>query len=97
MTDLIPIVAQFGPAGLIGLMWLAERRQAAKRERHLSEAHRRIMAQEPSIAALLSVVRDNTRAIASLEGTQRRVIEMIAPPRQRAASGPPAPRAARLD
>jgi hypothetical protein len=66
-------LAQFGAAGLIGWMWLSERRAAAARERQLDEAHDRLMHERPQLAALLSVLRDNTRALTALELGQRQV------------------------
>lgn len=72
--ELLTALAQCGPAGLIGLLWIVERRQAARRDVQLHEAHRRLTAQDQSIHALLDVVRDNTRAITLLEATQRRLI-----------------------
>jgi hypothetical protein len=75
--DFLNIVAQFGPAGLIGLLWIAERRHAAMRDRQLSEAHRRLSAQDQAADALLNVVKDNTRAIVMLEHTQRELIDWV--------------------
>jgi predicted component of type VI protein secretion system len=74
--ELTAIVAQFGPAGLMGLLWIMERRHAATRERHLSEAHQRLAQRDDSVHALLGVVRDNTRAIAALEHTQRNLVRL---------------------
>lgn len=62
---------QFGAAGLIGWMWLTERRAAAERERQLCELHDRLMQERPQIATLMQVVRENTRALVSLEAGQR--------------------------
>lgn len=62
-------LAQLGAAGLIGWMWLAERRAAATRERQLGDAHERLMQERPQLSALLEVVRDNTRALSALEHT----------------------------
>lgn len=64
-------LAQFGAAGLIGWMWLAERRAAAARERQLAELHERLMQERPNLGLLLEVVRDNTRALTALELGQR--------------------------
>ena len=74
--EALQLVSQFGAAGLIGLLWIAERRHAAARDRHLSEAHRKLTGQEQALDALLNVVRDNTRAIVTLEQTQRQMIEL---------------------
>jgi hypothetical protein len=74
--EFIGILAQFGPAGLIGLLWIAERRHAAARDRQLSEAHARLSMQSNLLDAVVDVVKDNTRAITTLEHTQRQLIEV---------------------
>lgn len=74
--DILNALAQFGPAGLIGLLWIAERRHAAARDRQLGEAHGKLAAQDQSLDALLNVVKDNTRAIVTLEQTQRQLIDL---------------------
>jgi hypothetical protein len=74
--DIINALAQFGPAGLIGILWIAERRQAARRDRQLTEAHHKLAGKELSLEALLDVVKDNTRAIVTLEQTQRQLIDV---------------------
>ena len=91
-AQLITHLTQFGAAGLIGLMWLIERRHAAHRERLLDEAHRTLMRSQTELNALLEVVRDNTRAMVALEEGQRRLAEVLRdaarqqqPPRDHAA------------
>ncbi len=69
--------AQLGAAGLIGLMWLTERRAAAAREKQLGDLHERIMQERTHIAALLSVVSDNTRALTALETGQRSLADTM--------------------
>ena len=64
-------LVQFGVAGLVAWMWLAERRSATERDRQLTEAHQRAMEQRVELDALVRVVTENTRAVASLEGAQR--------------------------
>ncbi len=76
-SEITMLVSQFGAAGLVGLLWVAERRQAAQRERQLTEAHRLLMSRETEVAALLGVVRDNTRAMVRLEQTQRRLTHAL--------------------
>lgn len=76
-TELLAPAAQFGAAGLIALMWLAERRAASERERKLDEAHARLMEQREQLSALLEVVGDNTRAMAALEASQRALQRMV--------------------
>jgi len=75
--DLIPILTQFGVAGLVAWMWLVERRAASARERQLSEAHERVMAQRVELESLVRVVRDNSRAMAALEASQRELVGAV--------------------
>lgn len=75
--EITTILSQFGAAGLMGLLWITERRHAALRDRQLTEAHRVLVARDSEAAALLGIVRDNTRAIVTLEQTQRRLIHAI--------------------
>lgn len=76
-AEFAAMVAQFGAAGLVGWMWLAERRSAGARERQLTAAHERIMEQHTRLEVLVSAVEANTRALATLEVGQRRVIELL--------------------
>lgn len=76
-ADLVPMLTQFGMAGLIGLLWVVERRNAATRERQLDEAHSRLLSAHRDSEVLLTVVRDNTRAIAALEHSQQRLIATL--------------------
>lgn len=82
-------LAQLGAAGLIGWMWLTERRAAAAREKQLADLHDRVMQERTHVAALLAVVRDNTRALAALEAGQRGIVALL----ERVAPPPPAPNA----
>lgn len=82
-------LTQFGTAGLMGWMWLTERRAAAERERQLSEAHERLLQERRGVDVAVQALRDNTRALAALEAGQRSlqaVLDRLVPaPRQ----GPP--------
>lgn len=73
--DVIPTLTQFGVAGLIAAMWLVERRASAARDRQLAEAHDRLVESRAHLDALLTVVKDNTRAITALEGAVARLAE----------------------
>lgn len=75
--DLLIELSRFGAAGLIGVLWVLERRHAAQRDRQLDEAHRRIIEHRQKADTLLDVVKDNTRAIVSLEAGQRRLADLI--------------------
>ncbi len=76
-AELMAAFAQFGVAGLIGWMWLSERRSNAGRERQIDETHRRLMDQEQDRAALFGVVRDSARAMASIESGQRALVAAV--------------------
>lgn len=74
---LLSMLTQFGPAGLIGMLWLYERRTSAARERQLTEAHTRIIQQREELNALLEVVKENTRVVASLKQSQEHLIKLL--------------------
>jgi len=76
--QVIAAVAQFGAAGLIGWMWLTERRSAAERERQLSDLHARVMEDRTSLNVLVGALSDNTRALAALESGQRELVRVLA-------------------
>ncbi len=74
-------LAQFGAAGLMGLLWIIERRHSSQRERELSEAHARLLDERTALREVLGVVRDNTAAMAAVrEGQDRlaRACEQVA-------------------
>ena len=68
-------LAQCGVAGLIGWMWLTERRAATDRDKQLTEAHTQLLSDHKTIEVLLKALDDNTRAITTLESTQRALID----------------------
>lgn len=82
-------LAQFGAAGLIAWLWLTERRSAVDRERQLTQAHDRLVRSRSELSLLVSVVRDNTRALTSLEAALRDA-PARGPGRDRGAGDPPA-------
>ncbi|MGP1273638.1 MAG: hypothetical protein ACTS22_09930 [Phycisphaerales bacterium] len=75
--ELAGAVAQLGAAGLIGLMWLTERRSASERERQVRELVERIQRDRVELGVLVSLVEANTRALASLEAGQSRLVGAI--------------------
>lgn len=74
----IAAVAQFGAAGLIGWMWLTERRTAAERERQLADLHARVMEDRTSLTVLVGALSDNTKALTALEAGQRELVRVLA-------------------
>lgn len=77
MESELAAIAQFGVAGLVGWMWLAERRAAAGRERQVSELHARLMEERRGVDVLIAALQDNTRALAALEACQRGLVAML--------------------
>ena len=75
--SIIETFVQFGAAGLIGLLWIVERRHATTRERQIDEAHRALISRQSSLDVLLDVVRDNTRAISGLQESQRLLVDLL--------------------
>ena len=64
-------LASFGAAGIMGAMWLWERRGSVQRERELSESHARIMRDEERLSKLTEVVAQNTAAITQFYDLQK--------------------------
>jgi hypothetical protein len=76
--QVVPMLEQLpglGVAGLMGAMWLWERRTSAAREKQLDDAHERIVQDRVQLDALVDLVRQNTQAMtrltALLEGGSR--------------------------
>ena len=76
-AEIATVLAQMGAAGLIGLMWLTERRAAGERERQMTQLHERILGDTRELGVLLSALDANTRAMVSLEAGQRRLTDAI--------------------
>ena len=70
-------LAQFGVAGLIGWMWLTERRAATERDQQLTESHTLLSQSQKSLDVLLKALDDNTRAITTLESAQRALTDTL--------------------
>ena len=80
LADVTPAVDQLtnlGVAGLMGAMWLWERRTSRQREEQLDDAHARIMSDRVQIDQLLDVVKQNAEAMTRLSGTQEQLIRQI--------------------
>ncbi len=75
--DILAALAQFGVAGMIGWMWLSERRSATQRERQLEEAHERIRTDRQAIGSLVRIAQENTRALVGVEQQQRELCAAI--------------------
>ena len=70
-------VASLGAAGMMGAMWLWERRTSQKREQQIDESHARIVADRVQLDQLIDVVRQNTDAMSRLCATQDQLIREL--------------------
>ena len=70
-------VASLGAAGLMGAMWLWERRTSQKRENQLDDAHMRILGDRVQLEELIGVVRQNAEAISRLCTTQDQLLRKL--------------------
>ncbi|MCC6422400.1 MAG: hypothetical protein IT447_02900 [Phycisphaerales bacterium] len=73
ITDL----ANLGTAGLMGAMWLWERRTSRQRDQQLDESHTRILADRVQLDQLITLVRQNTEALTRLTTTQEQYLQRI--------------------
>ncbi len=65
----IPVLdnlASYGAAGLMGAMWLWERRTSSAREKQIEESHQRIMSDGVKLEALIDLVQKNTEVLSRL-------------------------------
>lgn len=70
LTAAVTDLTSFGAAGLMGAMWLVERRLNRTREEQLLQAHERITRDEERISCLTDVINRNTAAIVKLSQNQ---------------------------
>jgi len=70
-------LANLGVAGLMGAMWLWERRTSQKRESQIDESHARIMGDRVQLEQLMAVVRQNAEAITRLSGLQDQLLREL--------------------
>jgi hypothetical protein len=66
-----------GAAGVMGAMWLWERRQSATREQQIDEAHERILADKVQLDQLIALVRQNTEAMDRLSAAQEQLVASL--------------------
>lgn len=79
---LINPIAQLGVAGLMGAMWLWERRTSQKREQQIDAAHERIIADRVQLEELIAVVKHNAQAMTQLAATQQQLVAEMREGRQ---------------
>ena len=65
-TDALTQLTNLGAAGVMGAMWLWERRNSQKRDQQLDDAHTRILGDRVQLDQLIEVVRTNAEALTRL-------------------------------
>ena len=70
-------IASFGAAGLMGAMWLWERRMSNARENQIDDAHQRIMADGIKLEALMDLVQKNTETLSRLLAAHDQVLRKL--------------------
>lgn len=70
-------LTNFGAAGLMGTMWLIERKLSRTREEQLADAHKRITRDEEKLSCLTDVISRNTAAIVRLVQNQDHQAELL--------------------
>ena len=75
-------LASLGAAGVMGAMWLWERRASRQRDQQLTDAHERIARDEQRLGQLVQVVEHNTAALTRFADTQQSLARAIGELRQ---------------
>ena len=73
LTDLTGL----GTSGLMGAMWLWERRTSRQREQQLDESHARILSDKAQLEQLIQLVRQNTEALTQLASAQDHLLRRL--------------------
>ncbi|MDD4892080.1 MAG: hypothetical protein PHU85_19330 [Phycisphaerae bacterium] len=79
-AELLPLPAEwasFGAAGLMGALWIWERRLSRTRESQLTEAHDRLMAERGLTRLMANLIRRNTAALSRLQVTQDQLVHLL--------------------
>lgn len=80
LVEAVQSLAQFGVAGLMGVLWIWERWLSRQREQQINEAHARLMRQQDELENLVRLVDRNARAFDRFSQTQdelRRLLENL--------------------
>ncbi len=75
-------LTSLGASGIMGAMWLWERRMSRQRETQLDEAHTRILSDRVQLEELIRVVETNSEAMSRLTASQEQLIRQIGPQNQ---------------
>ena len=70
-------LTNLGVAGLMGAMWLWERRQSQQRDQQLDESHARILGDRVQLDQLIEVVKTNAEAMTRLGAVQDQLVRTL--------------------
>ncbi len=70
-------LAQLGVAGLMGGLWVWERRYSRTREDQLTAAHEEILGTREHLGALLDALQGNTRVIGEFTAVQQEMLRSL--------------------
>ena len=76
-TDALSQLTSLGAAGIMGAMWLWERRQSQQRDQQLDESHARILGDRVQLDQLIEVVRGNAEAMTRLTSVQDQLVRTL--------------------
>ena len=79
-TEMLQPLTQFGIAGLMGMLWVWERRLSRQRETQLDESHTELMRQREQHGLLVELLQHNTQTIERFDQTisqMRLVLEQL--------------------
>jgi hypothetical protein len=75
--DALSQLTSLGAAGIMGAMWLWERRTSGQRDQQLDEAHARILGDKVQLDQLIEVVKTNAEAMTRLGTVQDQLIRTL--------------------
>ena len=87
LTGILTDLASLGAAGIMGAMWLWERRNSRSREEQLTASHGRIIRDEQRLTSLIEVVEHNTEALVRFTETQQFVRQVLVELREEIRNG----------
>jgi hypothetical protein len=76
-TDALGQLTSLGAAGIMGAMWLWERRQSQQRDQQLDESHARILGDRVQLDQLIEVVKTNAEAMTRLGTVQDQLVRTL--------------------
>jgi hypothetical protein len=76
-NDAIGQLTSLGAAGIMGAMWLWERRNSQKRDEQLDDAHVRILGDRVQLDQLIEVVKTNAEALTRLSSLHDQLLRTL--------------------